>query len=236
MGATRKKPGIRREFWLIGILAVVAVVLGTVLVIGNNGEEKSGALTPPVVAMVGPAGDHSRRISGDPLAIGSVDAPVVLVEYSDYRCPFCAKFSRDTEPALIEKYVNDGVLRMEWRDLPIFGEQSTAAARAGRAAAAQGKFWEYNSALYSQAPDRGHPDLTAATLNDIAAKAGVPDLQRFEADAASSKFDESISRDMYEARMIGISSTPSFIVNGTPVLGAQPLTTFEQVIDRAAGL
>lgn len=235
MEATRKKAG-RRELWLIGILTLVAVVLGATLLIGNNEDETSDAATPPTASEMGPAGDHSRRINGDPLAVGAVDAPVVLVEYSDYRCPFCAKFSRDTEPALIEKYVNAGILRIEWRDLPIFGEQSTSAARAGRAAAAQGKFWEYNAALYSQAPDRGHPDLTNVALNDIAVKAGVPDLERFEVEATSSKFDESISQDMYEARMTGLSSTPSFIVNGTPVLGAQPLKIFERVIDRAAGL
>nr|WP_245814039.1 thioredoxin domain-containing protein [Rhodococcus marinonascens] len=214
----------------------MAVVLGAFLVIGKIREGTSEAAAQQDVASMGPVGDQSRRISGDPLSMGSTDAPVVLVEYADHRCQFCAVFSRDTEPALIEKYVNKGVLRIEWRDLPIFGEQSIAAARASRAAAAQGKFWEFNKAVYAQSPTGGRADLTQEVLHDFAAHVGVPDLPRFDHDAASTQFNESISRDVSNAQTIGISSTPAFIINGNPILGAQPLAHFEQVIDQAAGL
>ncbi|MEV0945406.1 thioredoxin domain-containing protein [Rhodococcus sp. NPDC049939] len=236
MGSRRYDPGIRRQVWLLGILLLVAVVLGGFLLIGQNREGASETAAQPEAAVMGPVGDQSRRISGDPLSLGSADAPVVLVEYADYRCQFCAVFSRDTEPALVEKYVNEGVLRIEWRDLPIFGEQSIAAARAGRAAAAQGKFWEFNKAVYAQSPTGGRADLTPQALHDFAAEAGVPDLERFDRDAASTQYDQSISRDVLNAQTIGISSTPAFIINGNPILGAQPLAHFEQVIDRAAGL
>ncbi|AOW94248.1 disulfide bond formation protein [Rhodococcus sp. WMMA185] len=221
---------------MVGILALVAVVLGAFLLIGRNTGGTTETAAQQDVAAMGPVGDQSRRIGGDPLAMGSTDAPVVLVEFADYRCQFCAVFSRDTEPALVEKYVNDGVLRIEWRDLPIFGEQSIAAARAGRAAAAQGKFWEFNKAVYAQSPTGGRADLTAEVLHDFAVEAGVPDLERFDRDAASTQFDDSISQDVFTAQTIGISSTPAFIINGNPVLGAQPLAHFEQIIDRSAGL
>lgn len=177
----------------------------------------------------------ARRIDGDPLARGRVDAPVVLVAYSDYRCPFCAKFSRDTEPHLVDKYVEAGELRIEWRDLPLFGEQSMAAARAGRAAAAQGKFWEFNTVLYAAAPDRGHPNLDAVALRGFAEQAGVPDLERFERDTADVSLDADIAADVLEANMIGVSSAPSFVINGYPVLGAQPLPVFEQLIEAVGG-
>ena len=72
------------------------------------------------------------------MALGKPDAPVVMINYAELRCPFCAKFSRDIEPELIKRYVDAGVLRLEWRDFPIFGEESLEAAKAGRAAAAQG--------------------------------------------------------------------------------------------------
>ncbi|AYA27780.1 MULTISPECIES: DsbA family protein [Rhodococcus] len=177
----------------------------------------------------------SRRIDGDPLAIGAVDAPVVMVAYSDYRCPFCAKFSRDVEAALIDKYVDEGILRIEWRDLPIFGEQSMAEDLAGHAAAAQGKFWEFGTAVYASSPDRGHPDLTSEALRSFAAAAGVPDQDRFDRQAADPSVDQDIYADMLEANTIGVASTPSFVINGTPILGAQPLGVFEQVIEAAAG-
>ncbi|NGP09451.1 thioredoxin domain-containing protein [Rhodococcus sp. 14C212] len=223
----------RRDLWLLGALGLVAVVLLAWLVVDRTGDtENTVAETAPEM---GPVGDLSRRIDGDPLALGAVDAPVVMVAYSDYRCPFCAKFSRDTEPVLVEKYVDEGILRIEWRDLPIFGEQSMAAARAGRAAAAQGKFWEFATAVYAASPERGHPDLSAEALRGFAEAAGVPDLDRFAQDATGASADQSIYGDVLEANAIGVSSTPSFVVNGTPVLGAQPVAVFEQVIEAAAG-
>jgi protein-disulfide isomerase len=186
-------------------------------------------------APLGPAGDLSRRVEGDPLALGRLDAPVVMVVYSDYRCPFCAKFSRDIEPALVDRYVGDGTLRIEWRDLPIFGEQSTLAARAGRAAAEQGRFWEFNRVLYAAAPDRGHHEFDLSRLKRFAEQAGVTDLGRFAEEVRSERHDEAIQADLTEALSLGASSTPTFVVNGTPVLGAQPVSVFEDVIDAAAG-
>lgn len=115
-------------------LGVVALVLAGVLVLERmrtTDEPTSAAVaaTEGLEAGIGPVGDMARRVDGDPLARGPVDAPVVLVVYSDYRCPFCAKFSHDTEPQLVDKYVEAGKLRIEWRDLPIFGEESMVAAR-----------------------------------------------------------------------------------------------------------
>lgn len=70
-----------------------------------------------------PVLDMSRRIDGDPTAMGSMDAPVVLVEYSDFRCPFCALYAGDTQPEIIKEYVDTGLVRLEWRDLPLFGQE-----------------------------------------------------------------------------------------------------------------
>ena len=66
------------------------------------------------------------------MALGDVDAPVVMISYSEFQCPFCGKYARDTEPILVEKYVDSGVLRIEWRDFPYLGPESTTAAQAGR--------------------------------------------------------------------------------------------------------
>ncbi|MCB8913620.1 DsbA family protein [Rhodococcus rhodochrous] len=233
MTPTKQTIRTRRDLWLLGALGVVVAVLLAFLVVDRTGTDETAE--PVSTPQMGPVGDRSRRIDGDPIAIGAVDAPVVMVAYSDYRCPFCAKFSRDTEPTLVDKYVDEGILRIEWRDLPIFGDQSMAAARAGRAAAAQGKFWEFGTAVYASSPDRGHPDLTPEALRSFAAAAGVPDLDRFDRQAADPSLDQDIYADVLEANTIGVSSTPSFVINGTPILGAQPLGVFEQVIEAAAG-
>ncbi len=246
----QKRPASKRfrvEMAIVAVLVVIAAGFGIALLVGSDDDQSDakpdatseGSAGNPAkisddggVSLVGPIGDLSRRVDGDPMAIGDVDAPLVLVEYSDYRCPFCAKFSRDSEPELIERYVDEGKLRIEWRDMPIFGEQSLTAARAGRAAAEQGMFWEFNAAAYEAAPDRGHADLTPAVLRGFAEQVGIPDLDQFDRDAASTEFDESIQSDAESGQAIGFMSTPSFSVNGHPMIGAQPTRAFTHLIDQ----
>ena len=195
---------------------------------GDTGQGRQG----PAAAESTPL-DMSRRVANDPTALGEVDAPVVLVEYADYRCPFCGLFSRETLPPLVEKYVKSGDLRVEWRDLPVFGEQSTMTAVAGRAAGKQGKFWEFNKATFALAPERGHADLPRERLVQIAQEVGVPDMTQFEADLDSKELQQSVAADAQEAAALGATGTPTFLVNDTPLVGAQPLATFEKAIDAA---
>lgn len=235
----------RRDIVLLVVAILAAVVLVTVIVVRQHHDSTTAAPAPTSTtaapatqaapsAPLGTLGDLARRQPGDPMAQGSVTAPVTFIEFADFRCPFCAQFARTTEPQLVEKYVKNGVLRIEWRDMPIFGEQSMAAARAGRAAAAQDRFWPFVTAVYQAAPPKGHPDLTPAALRGFAQQAGVPDLARFDADAASTAFDAAINDDLQIANRFGISSTPAFSVHGTPVLGAQPPEVFFTLIDNLA--
>ncbi|MGW8883486.1 DsbA family protein [Streptomyces sp. NPDC055749] len=174
----------------------------------------------------------ARRDAGDKLAQGRTDAPVVLIEYADFKCGYCGKFARDTEPALIEKYVKDGTLRIEWRNFPIFGEESEAAARAAWAAGQQDRFWEFHRAAYAEdAKDKG---FGKDRLKELAREAGVKDLDRFARDTEGSAAAEAVRADQEQGYGIGATSTPSFLVNGRPIAGAQPAQTFTQAIEAAA--
>ncbi|NIJ10176.1 protein-disulfide isomerase [Saccharomonospora amisosensis] len=236
MPGTRSASTAKRDVVLVVVLVLVATGLITYFAAKPSGDstatEQSQSRTEGTQA--GPLDTLARRAEGDPMAVGRADAPVTMVMYSDYRCPFCAKFSRDTEPELLQRYVEPGVLRIEWRDLPIFGEESLVAARAGRAAAEQGKFWEFNRTLYAASPTNGHPDLTREALRGFAREAGVADLDRFTAALSQTRFDAAIKADIDEATALGVSSTPTFVINGKPVLGAQPLEAFTSAIDEAA--
>ncbi|HHX86366.1 MAG TPA: thioredoxin domain-containing protein [Actinomycetales bacterium] len=234
------------------VVALLLALVGYLLLRETGGDETPAADAPAAADQADQAGQESgerertpeevpgreamegiaRFEEDDPLALGPVDAPVVMTVHSDYRCPFCAKFSREIEPELIEEYVEPGHLRIEWRDLPIFGEESMLAARAGRAAADQDRFWEFNRALYAASPDRGHPDLDEDTLVGFAREAGVADLERFRADMTSDRYDAVIGEDHQMALALGATSTPTFLVNGTGVIGARPVETFRTVIDR----
>ncbi|MFD8825212.1 DsbA family protein [Streptomyces sp. NPDC059605] len=174
----------------------------------------------------------ARRDAGDKLAQGRADAPVVLIEYADFKCGYCGKFARDTEPALVKKYVENGTLRIEWRNFPIFGAESEAAARAAWAAGQQGRFWQFHAAAYAEgAKEKGFGE---DRLKELARQAGVADLARFARDADSSAASAAVGKDQEQGYGIGATSTPSFLINGRPIAGAQPLETFTEVIDAAA--
>lgn len=217
-------------------IAIVLLFVGVFFNHGATAEKNDAGQPQQTRGAESPAAgklDMSRRKSGDPTAKGSPTAPVVLVEYADYRCPFCGLFSRDTLPALVKKYVDSGQLRVEWRDLPVFGAESSAAAVAGRAAAEQGRVWEFNKAVYAIAPERGHAALPRERLVQLAAKAGVPDLKKFEADLDSAELQAAVAKDAQEAAGLGATGTPTFLVNDIPIVGAQPLATFDKAIEAA---
>lgn len=240
-----QRNNVGKDVAFIGGLLVIAVALIVYLIVdspdGGAPTAEPPALSTQVATSAPPSASNDttllsveRRAVNDPLALGKVDAPVVMVMFADYRCPFCAKFSRDTEPQLVERFVSNGTLRLEWRDFPIFGDQSMLAARAGRAAAEQGKFWDFNHAVFAVAPDRGHADLTEDALIGFAEQVGVPDIDKFTAAMRGPTFDAAINADLTQATSLGVPSTPAFIVNGDPILGAQPTEDFERAIEAAA--
>ncbi|MGW4232916.1 DsbA family protein [Streptomyces sp. NPDC004980] len=174
----------------------------------------------------------ARRDSGDKLAQGRADAPVVLIEYADFKCGYCGTFARETEPELVEKYVKDGTLRIEWRNFPIFGKESEAAARASWAAGQQDRFWAFHRAAYAEgAKEKGFGE---DRLKELARQAGVKDLDRFVRDTGSRAAKEAVGKDQEQAYGIGATSTPSFLINGRPVAGAQPTAVFTQAVEAAA--
>lgn len=247
--------GSRRLLWILG----GAVVLLTVLLAASllRPADDTAAPTATDTTEEGAQGDPSgqpeasgqetdaeqqerearealealaRRTEGDYTAIGEVDAPLVLIEYADYRCPFCGAFARETLPLLVDEYVDAGLLRVEWRDLPVFGEESFNGAVAARAAGEQGRFWEFHAAVFAN-EDPGHQPLPRERLLELAAEVDVPDLAAFEAALDDPALIQAVAADAQEAQSLGIRSTPTFIVGQEPVVGAQPADAFRQVIE-----
>nr|WP_120490923.1 thioredoxin domain-containing protein [Corynebacterium lactis] len=174
-----------------------------------------------------------RRDPNDPFAIGAVDAPVVMSMYSDFECPFCARFATQTEPALVKDYVDSGLLRIEWNDLPVNGPKAEKDAEAGRAAAAQGKFWEFARVLFAKATERGsgHPEFEEKDLLDAAREAGVPDMDRFTRELKDGTWAKPVADAKDFAQGLGISGTPEFLVGTSHISGAQPEEKFRDYIE-----
>lgn len=227
----------RTRTWLVPTIVLVAVI--ALAAVASSGGNSGKPATTPTASDSATAAqseqylDLARRQAGDPLAIGNIDAPVVLVQFAEFQCPFCGKFARDTEPILVEKYVRNGTLRIEWRDFPYLGSESTIAALAGRAAANQGKFWQFHDALFANQFPPNSGNLTEPYLIGVAKTLSL-NTKEFQSDMRSSATKAAVEKDFIEGQSIGVTGTPSFLINFTPVVGAQPLSIFEQAIEAAA--
>lgn len=228
----------RRSLTIIAAAAIVlALITGVVLSTRDDDSAGAEASSPSASDTDPRQGEEqlglTRRDADDVTAIGDVDAPLVLIEYSDYRCPFCGVFARDTMPALMEEYIETGKLRFEWRDYPVFGEESMEGAMAARAAGEQDLYWEYHDAMYADAPERGHLDINRDAVMAWAEQVGIPDLAKFEADLENPDLRALVEADAIEAQSLGASGTPTFVLGKKPLVGALPLDTFRQEIDDA---
>jgi protein-disulfide isomerase len=155
---------------------------------------------------------------------GPADAPIVIVEFSDFECPYCIKWFSETWPQIQSKYGDK--VRLVYRDFPLYGVHSSAepSALAANCANEQGKFWQYHDALFS-----GKYALSRASFEAIAADLGM-DPTKFNACLDTQKFKTSIDSDVQFASNLGIQSTPTFFINGLALVGAQPFSVFDKVI------
>jgi protein-disulfide isomerase len=156
---------------------------------------------------------------------GPEDAPITIVEFSDFQCPFCRRFHEETYQALLDAY--PGQIRFVYRNLPLTSIHPDAmpAAVASLCANDQGKYWEYHEKLFSS------ETLDEPTYIQYATDLGL-DVDTFTACLSDGSHDEFIQQDMDFAINLGIQSTPTFFVNGLAIVGAQPLSNFTQLIDQ----
>jgi protein-disulfide isomerase len=172
-------------------------------------------LQPPKVAV-----DYdSARIRGNPAA------PVTILEFSDFQCPYCKKVV-PTLNDLLTKY--EGRVKLAYRDFPLrqLHPQAQMAAEAARCAEEQGKFWEYHDALFAE-----QAKLDENTLTASARKLGL-DESVFQGCLKGGKFKPQIEQDVQAGIKAGVAGTPGFFINGEFVNGAQSLEEFEKIIDR----
>ncbi len=200
--------------------------------------------TAPAAAAEAPAGpsdadrEHimqmlatqTRHFRGDP------DAPLTMIEFSDFQCPYCARHTVETVPELNAAYIDQGLLRVGFYPVAFLGEQSLWAAEASECAADQDAFWEYHDFLYQRLGNDGLRDFTRDNLKQFAGELGL-DTATFAECMDTEKHAQQILNDTSSAQQLGVRSTPTFLVNGWAIIGAQPFPAFEGTIDEllAAG-
>ena len=158
-------------------------------------------------------------------SLGPADAPITLVEFADFQCPYCRQWEQQTYKPLLDAY--PGKIRIVYRDFPLTSIHPNAmpAAEAAQCANEQGKFWEYHDKLFSS------ETLDDATYQQYAQSLGL-DMTKFNDCLTSHKYAQAIQADSDFAVNLGVNSTPTFFVNGLAIIGAQPLSSFTNVIDK----
>jgi protein-disulfide isomerase len=220
-----RRPG-QRTPWVIAAMTA-GLALGAVLIVISLtwlGDED------------GPGGaDQTPVVTGHPCASGSVpvdgrtcgqdSAPVTIVEYSEFLCPFCARAALNTVPVIEEEYVAAGKVRLEFKHFIVHGEEAVLAGGAAECASEQNAFWEYQDLLFANQGALDVPNLRA-----YAEEVGM-DIGEFNDCLDSQRYLDKLAADLEEGRQRGVGGTPTFFVGQTQVVGAQPYSEFKSAIE-----
>ncbi len=230
------KPNDR--FLPASILIAAVMISGSVLYAMNGGSRTAG--TPPAPS----AGDNVDptvaqvallELRPRDTILGDPKAPVTIIEYGDYQCPFCGRFFKETEPLIKETYVKTNKAKMVYRDMAFLGPESAAAANAAECAKDQSKFWAYHDALFVAEIKDGaehngnlNRDLFLKIATDL--KLNVGD---FTSCLDANKYADEVTAVTDAARAGSINATPMTFVDKELVQGAQPFAVFKASIDKA---
>ena len=208
------------------VLLPLAFVAGLAAGFLAWGRDTPVASTDGPVANVNPVPVGETRMAveaDDDPAIGPQDAAITIVEFSDFNCPYCQKFHNETFNALLDAY--EGQIRFVYRDFPITSQESFRAAQAAECAGDQGAYWDYHDALFS-----GSAGLGLAAYEQYAKDLNL-DVDSLLACIEDGDFASEVEADARYAAELGVTGTPTFFINGVPLVGAQPLSRFTQVIE-----
>jgi protein-disulfide isomerase len=186
--------------------------------IAAQAQPQTPSETPQVVR-------YEIPIDDDPM-IGPEDAPITIVEFSDFECPYCRQWHATVYSKLLETYPDE--VRLVYRDFPLESIHANAksAAEAADCAYEQGVFWDYHDKLFSD-----ELGLSPEAYTEYADQLGL-DTQEFQECFESGRYDQEIQADFDFAANLGVRSTPTFFINGIALVGAQPFEVFQQIIEK----
>jgi protein-disulfide isomerase len=190
------------------------------------------------------AAEPNPRPQANMNAMGDPNAPVKIVEYSDFQCPYCRIFWEDTEHRIVEEYVETGKVYFVYRSMGNFvsdninqslntlNTESEDAAHAAYCAGDQNKYWEYHDMLFTNWNGENQGAFARKRLDAFAETLGL-DMGAFKACMDNDKYMEQVRQDAVDGLQAGVNGTPSFVINGILIEGAQPFSVFQQEIDAA---
>lgn len=201
---------------LVGIVAGIAVVAAAVLVLMSL----VGRPTP----IPATAGESSIK--------GSLDAKVTVEEFSDFQCPYCARFALWTFPDINKNYIETKKVRWVFRNMARIGEESKQAAQAAQCAGEQGQFWPYHDKLFASQQGENQGAFSSDKLRSFAQGLGL-DVMAFNSCLDSGRYSPLVDKDLAEGQQRGVRGTPTFFVDGQALEGALPYSDFQKALDKA---
>jgi protein-disulfide isomerase len=222
------RPNKRARY--LGILtgmAAAAVVVVVLIVLSQTVWESDGDGTLSEIVLPTP---RPADISQEGTTLGSADAPLTILEYSDFQCPYCRKAGLEIVPEIEAEYVATGKVRLVWKQFPIEGEESVWAAEAAECAAEQNAFWEYHDTLFLNRQGINVGTFVISNLKLLAKELGL-DTEAFDACLDEGRYRSKVAADAEEARRREINGTPTFFVGQTKLVGAKPYSDFKTTIE-----
>jgi len=215
--------------------AQVGTLQSQVAQLGQTLQSLAQALQRPA----GPGSQGSAltqpSTEGQP-SLGKADAPVVMVEFSDFQCPFCWRFWQQSFARLKAEYIDTGTVRFVFRDFPLtqLHPHAELAAEAGDCADEQGEFWPMHDLLFRHQSEwaKGSELVARQSFRQYAQALGLK-LAQFGACLSDKRYQQVIREDLQAGSQLGVRGTPTFFINGRPLVGAQPYATFKSAIESA---
>lgn len=214
-----------------------SIILSGVIIAGAiMFTNRNNTVVPPKLgaAQAGDAvqpGDFKSLEQNAPI-LGDPNAPVAVVEFADFQCPFCGRFYKTTAKSIINNYVKNGQVKFIYRDFAFLGEESSAAAQAARCAGDQGKFWQYHDYLYEHQNGENQGTFANYHLKSFAQSLGL-NADMFNGCLDSGTYKQDVENDTALGRKFGVTGTPTNFVNGKVITGAVPFSDFEEKIKAA---
>lgn len=201
--AKRRQEQQRRRMITIGVVAGAAVLVAAFLIILNRRP----------IGAIAEVETRDVQATSDGLTLGDPNAPIVLEEYGDFQCPHCQDWFLNVEPLLVDNYVETGKVYFIYRNFPILGPESVAAANASMCAAEQDRFWDYHDMLFANLTGRNSGGFSTARLVAFAETLGL-DAQAFRECLESQRYQDQVDQDFREGQRVGVPGTPGIVING----------------------
>ncbi len=213
---------------------LVIIAVSIYISFGMPNRNVASVTPPPQVGGETRVKNTAVSADDDPV-LGEAKAPVTIIEFSDFQCPFCRKFWRETLPEIKKNYIDSGQVKLVYRDFPLpMHPAAEISAEAGECADDQGKFWDWHDKLFSE-QDKDGESTVQYEVSDIKKWGNEIGLNtsQFTACLDSQKFKDEVAKDVADGQAADVAGTPMFFVNGTMVRGSQPFSNFQKIIDEA---